>query len=101
MQIKDIVGKIKYETKAGEKMMWINAGKLYIKDDGTFSVKINRWINPMAFANEKGECYFNVFDIKKKATTEQATAEQTPIQTPMTDEIISRTASNIEEEVPF
>ena len=66
MQIKEIVGKINYTNKQGEeKKMWVKAGKLYIKDDGTFSVKINSWINPMAFANEKQECWFSCYDIKQ------------------------------------
>lgn len=66
MQIKEIVGKINYTNKAGEeKKLWIKAGKLYIKDDGTFSVKINSWINPMAFSNEKQECWFGCYDIKQ------------------------------------
>ena len=65
MQVKDIsVGK-KYTTKNGEeKIRWVNVGHLFIKDDGRMAIKFEDYINPIAFKNEKGEVWFNVFDPK-------------------------------------
>ena len=65
MQVKDIsVGK-KYTTKNGEeKVKWITVGRLFIKDDGKMAIKFEDYINPIAFKNEKGEIWFNVFDQK-------------------------------------
>ena len=66
MQTKNIVAGKKYTTKSGEeKTRWITVGKLFIKDDGHFSVKFEEYINPSAFKNEKGEVWFNVFDDDK------------------------------------
>lgn len=63
MQIKNIVAGKRFISKTGEeKTQWTNVGALFIKDDGTMSVKFNGFINPLAFANEKGEVWFNVFD---------------------------------------
>lgn len=66
MQIKDIVAGKKYINKSGEeKTNWTTVGHIFIKDDGAMSVKFNGYINPLAFANEKGEVWFNVFEQKK------------------------------------
>lgn len=66
MQIKDIVAGKKFITKSGEeKTNWTTVGHIFIKDDGAMSVKFNGYINPLAFANEKGEVWFNVFEQKK------------------------------------
>lgn len=65
MQIKDVVAGRKYISKNGEeKTRWITVGKLIIKDDGHFSLKLEDYINPGAFKNEKGEVWLNVFDQK-------------------------------------
>lgn len=67
MEIKNIVAGKRFISKTGEeKTQWTNVGALFIKDDGTMSVKFNGFINPLAFANEKGEVWFNVFDKDKK-----------------------------------
>lgn len=67
MQIKNVVAGRKYITKNGEeKTRWVNVGKLFIKDDGHFSLKLEDYINPGAFKNEKGEVWLNVFDEKPK-----------------------------------
>lgn len=88
MEIKEIMGRIKYTNKQGEeKSLWIKAGKLYQKDDGSFSVKINSWINPMAFANEKGECWFGCFEQRKEEKAEKPAVE--------------KSAQNQDEDTPF
>ena len=75
MLIKDIVAGKKYITKNGEeKTRWTNVGQLFIKDDGKMAVKFNEYINPMAFCNDKGEVWFNVFDKKDKESKEGKTA---------------------------
>ena len=67
MIVKDITAGKKYTTKSGEeKTRWTNVGSLFIRDDGKMVVKINAYINPLAFANEKGEVWFNVFDKEEK-----------------------------------
>jgi len=67
MQIKDIVAGKKTTFKDGqEKTQWTNIGTLFIKDDGKISIKINAYINPLAFANEQGEVWFNTFDHKTR-----------------------------------
>lgn len=67
MIIKDITAGVKYTTKTGEeKTRWTNVGNLFIRDDGKMVVKIHSYINPLAFANEKGEVWFNVFDKKEE-----------------------------------
>lgn len=74
MQIKNVVAGRKYITKNGEeKTRWVNVGKLFIKDDGHFSLKFEDYINPGAFKNEKGEVWFNVFDEKPKDEQPQTT----------------------------
>ena len=71
MLIKDIVAGKKYITKNGEeKTRWTTVGQLFIKDDGKMTVKFNEYINPMAFCNDKGEVWFNVFDKKDKESKE-------------------------------
>lgn len=68
MIVKDITAGKKYIAKSGEeKTRWTNVGSLFIRDDGKMVVKINEYINPLAFANEKGEVWFNVFDKEEKA----------------------------------
>lgn len=65
MQIKDIVAGKKYISKTGEeKTKWTTVGRLLIKDDGKMIVKFEDYINPLAFKNEKGEIWFNVFEQK-------------------------------------
>lgn len=67
MIVKDITAGKKYIAKSGEeKIKWTNVGSLFIRDDGKMVVKINEYINPLAFANEKGEVWFNVFDKDNK-----------------------------------
>ena len=67
MLVKDIVAGKKYITKNGEeKTRWTTVGQLFIKDDGKMTVKFNEYINPMAFCNDKGEVWFNVFEKKEK-----------------------------------
>lgn len=67
MQIKDIVAGRKFITKNGEeRTKWVTVGYLFIKDDGHFSLKLEDWVNPVAFRNEKGEVWLNVFDQKEK-----------------------------------
>ena len=71
MLVKDIVAGKKYITKNGEeKTRWTNVGQLFIKDDGKMTVKFAEYINPMAFCNDKGEVWFNVFDKKDKESKE-------------------------------
>ena len=80
MLIKDIVAGKKYITKNGEeKTRWTTVGQLFIKDDGKMTVKFNEYINPMAFCNDKGEVWFNVFDKKDKESKEgKAAADEEP-----------------------
>lgn len=82
MLVKDIVAGKKYITKNGEeKTRWTTVGQLFIKDDGKMTVKFNAWVNPMAFANDKGEVWFNVFDKKDKESKEgKAAADDEPGQ---------------------
>ena len=76
MLVKDIVAGIKFLNKAGEeRTRWVNVGIIMInRQDGKMTVKINSWVNPMAFANDKGEVWFNVFDKKDKESKEGKTA---------------------------
>ena len=72
MLVKDIVAGKKFLNKAGEeKTQWVNVGIIMInRQDGKMTVKFNSWVNPMAFANDKGEVWFNVFDKKDKESKE-------------------------------
>ena len=72
MLVKDIVAGKKFLNKAGEeRTQWVNVGIIMInRQDGKMTVKFNAWVNPMAFANEKGEVWFNVFDKKDKESKE-------------------------------
>lgn len=76
MLVKDIVAGKKFLNKAGEeKTKWVNVGIIMInRQDGKMTVKFNAWVNPMAFANDKGEVWFNVFDKKDKESKEGKTA---------------------------
>ncbi len=76
MLVKDIVAGKKFLNKAGEeKTQWVNVGIIMInRQDGKTTVKFNAWVNPMAFANDKGEVWFNVFDKKDKENKEGKTA---------------------------
>lgn len=80
MLVKDIVAGKKYITKNGEeKTRWTTVGQLFIKDDGKMTVKFNEYINPMAFCNNKGEVWFNVFDKKDKESKEgKVAADEEP-----------------------
>ena len=75
MLVKDIVAGKKFLNKAGEeRTQWVNVGIIMInRQDGKMTVKFNAWVNPMAFANEKGEVWFNVFDKKDKESKEGKT----------------------------
>ena len=72
MLVKDIVAGKKFLNNAGEeKTQWVNVGIIMInRQDGKMTVKFNAWVNPMAFANDKGEVWFNVFDKKDKESKE-------------------------------
>ena len=72
MLVKDIVAGKKFLNKAGEeRTRWVNVGIIMInRQDGKMTVKFNAWVNPMAFANDKGEVWFNVFDKKDKESKE-------------------------------
>lgn len=72
MLVKDIVAGKKFLNKAGEeRTQWVNVGIIMInRQDGKMTVKFNSWVNPMAFANDKGEVWFNVFDKKDKESKE-------------------------------
>ena len=72
MLVKDIVAGKKFLNKAGEeRTQWVNVGIIMInRQDGKMTVKFNAWVNPMAFANDKGEVWFNVFDKKGKESKE-------------------------------
>lgn len=76
MLVKDIVAGKKFLNKAGEeRTQWVNVGIIMInRQDGKMTVKFNAWVNPMAFANDKGEVWFNVFDKKDKESKEGKTA---------------------------
>ena len=77
MEIKNIVAGKRFISKTGEeKTQWTNVGALFIKDDGTMSVKFNGFINPLAFANDKGEVWFNVFD--KDRNNDKKDAKNSP-----------------------
>lgn len=81
MLVKDIVAGKKFLNKAGEeRTQWVNVGIIMInRQDGKMTVKFNAWVNPMAFANEKGEVWFNVFDKKDKESKEgKAAADDEP-----------------------
>ena len=81
MLVKDIVAGKKFLNKAGEeKTQWVNVGIIMInRQDGKMTVKFNAWVNPMAFANDKGEVWFNVFDKKDKESKEgKAAGEDEP-----------------------
>lgn len=80
MDIKNIVAGKRYINKSGEeKTQWINVGKLFIKDDGKMTVKMNEYINLSAFRNDKGEVWFNVFEEKPSENGKPA-QEQKPNQ---------------------
>ncbi len=85
MLVKDIVAGKKFLNRAGEeKTQWVNVGIIMInRQDGKMTVKFNAWVNPMAFANDKGEVWFNVFDRKKdsKEATPAAKDEPEPAAT--------------------
>ena len=72
MLVKDIVAGKKFLNKAGEeRTQWVNVGIIMInRQDGKMTVKFNAWVNPMAFANDKGEVWLNVFDKKDKESKE-------------------------------
>ena len=76
MLVKDIVAGKKFLNKAGEeRTQWVNVGIIMInRQDGKMTVKFNAWVNPMAFANDKGEVWFNVFDKKDKESKEGKTS---------------------------
>lgn len=80
MLVKDIVAGKKFLNKAGEeKTQWVNVGIIMInRQDGKMTVKFNSWVNPMAFANDKGEVWFNVFDKKNKERKTAADDERGP-----------------------
>ena len=81
MLVKDIVAGKKFLNKAGEeKTQCVNVGIIMInRQDGKMTVKFNSWVNPMAFANDKGEVWFNVFDKKDKESKEgKAAADDEP-----------------------
>ena len=81
MLVKDIVAGKKFLNKAGEeRTQWVNVGIIMInRQDGKMTVKFNAWLNPMAFANDKGEVWFNVFDKKDKESKEgKAAADDEP-----------------------
>lgn len=81
MLVKDIVAGKKFLNKAGEeRTQWVNVGIIMInRQDGKMTVKFNAWVNPMAFANDKGEVWFNVFDKKDKESKEgKAVADDEP-----------------------
>ena len=79
MLVKDIVAGKKYITKNGEeKTRWTTVGQLFIKDDGKMTVKFAEYINPMAFCNDKGEVWFNVFEKKEKDGSAQKEADPIP-----------------------
>ena len=75
MLVKDIVAGKKFLNKAGEeRTQWVNVGIIMInRQDGKMTVKFNAWVNPMAFANDKGEVWFNVFDKKDKESKDGKT----------------------------
>lgn len=89
MLVKDIVAGKKFLNRAGEeKTQWVNVGVVMInRQDGKMTVKFNAWVNPMAFANDKGEVWFNVFDRKKdsKEATPGAKDEPEPAASKTTD----------------
>ena len=81
MLVKDIVAGKKFLNKAGEeRTRWVNVGIIMInRQDGKMTVKFNAWVNPMAFANDKGEVWFNVFDKKDKESKEgKAAGDEEP-----------------------
>lgn len=81
MLVKDIVAGKKFLNKAGEeRTQWVNVGIIMInRQDGKMTVKFNAWVNPMAFCNDKGEVWFNVFDKKDKESKEgKAAADDEP-----------------------
>lgn len=93
MLVKDIVAGKKFLNKAGEeRTQWVNVGIIMInRQDGKMTVKFNAWVNPMAFANEKGEVWFNVFDKKDKESKEGKAAPQAakPAKTVEMDDTIT------------
>ena len=87
MIVKDITAGKKYITKSGEeKTRWTNVGSLFIRDDGKMVVKINEYINPLAFANEKGEVWFNVFEKGEKAENAPKTAQNKNYTLPVSEQ---------------
>ena len=83
MLVKDIVAGKKYITRNGEeKTRWTTVGQLFIKDDGKMTVKFNEYINPMAFCNDKGEVWFNVFEKKEKDGAAPKEADPFPAAKP-------------------
>lgn len=87
MDIKDIVAGKKYINKNGEeKTLWVNIGQLFIKDDGKMTVKMNDYINPCAFRNDKGEVWFNVFDKKPRENNQYSTSSPSYSSLPLPDD---------------
>lgn len=80
MQIKDIVAGKRYISKDGEKKTrWTTVGRLFIKDDGRMAVKFEDYVNPLAFKDDKGDIWFNVFEQKPENApkTEQSNGSTT------------------------
>lgn len=80
MLVKDIVAGKKFLNKAGEeRTQWVNVGIIMInRQDGKMTVKFNSWVNPMAFANDKGEVWFNVFDRERKTAGDDEPGQAAP-----------------------
>ena len=103
MQVKNIVAGIKYQKDGEDRTQWVNVGSLFIKDDGKMSVKLNGYINPLAFKNEKGEIWLNVFDKKgenapKNVQSVGVNTEPTTPQEKWKEELVSGAHANTPEE---
>lgn len=64
---KDICAGIPYADRNGEKRTrWVRVGRLITTREGGLCINFEKHINPAAFANDKGEVWFSVFEPKAK-----------------------------------
>lgn len=90
-KIYDVCTGRKYTTNQGqEKTAWNNIGRLFVKDDGKMSIKLEA----LPLPNEKGEVWLSVFEPKPKD------AHQTPHNAAKAN-AYQAPAAALDDEVPF
>lgn len=71
-KVENICGKGRsYQGRDGKTHYnWVQAGRLITQDDGNKFIVFEKHINPLGFANEKGEVILSVFEPKAKESTD-------------------------------